>query len=675
MGVSAIKRRENCFFGIHSDFHARFEDNVIIGKTLKESDIRKICEILNPDFIQIDCKGHPGWASYPTKFDNAMPQYEEDILLLWRKITKEYSIDLYVHFSGVYDIKYCREHPEDAVLNVSGEYTSSVLPMSKYYDEFFIPQISEIVEKYNIDGVWIDGDCWSVKPDYRPETISGFEKTTGIDLNGNAPKSREDLYFYEYMEYTREQYRKTLRYYTDVLHAKYPKLQVCSNWAFSDHMPEKVSADVDFLSGDLNPVNCVNSARYAGRMLAQQNKAWDLMLWHFRFNVYKTPLIPPKHLTQLLQEAASIIALGGAFEDNISQFPDGTHNFAQLNSIIPLAKFLRERQPYCFKGKPVHQVAMLVSTYDRYREMKQPFSRDGMEKFIGLTALLCDCGHSLELVSEHTLKGRYSEYPVIIVPEIYHGLEKDTLNELKNYVSNGGNLLIVGSKTSCIFAENGFGFKSEYYDVLPETPNWANCDIGHNTEVYATKMPCYFSLCDNNHGVTQGACSITADSADRNVFGTLHNSLRGEGVPFAVEYEFGKGKIAVVGIDLGTQYNDGMQHLHRELVNNILFSLYTPLAKIESVCGTLEIVALEKENQLMLQLVNANGNHSSPNAITEDTIPPVLDAELSVKVDALPEKILFQPENQILDYEYKDGRVFFNIDRIDIHNIIEVSFQ
>ncbi len=494
-----IKRREDCFFGIHSDFHARPEENLIIGKTLKESDMRQMCETLKPDFIQIDCKGHPGWTSYPTKFDNAMPRYECDPVMLWRKVTRKYSIGLYMHFSGFYDIKYCLEHPEEAVVDANGEYTSSVLPHSKYFDEFFIPQISEIVEKYDIDGLWIDGDCWSVKLDYRPETILNFEKATGINLGGKAPKSPDDLYFAEYVEYTREQYRKTLRHYTDALHAKYPKLQICSNWAFSDHMPEGVCADVDFLSGDLNPSNSVNSARYAGRMLAQQNKPWDLMSWNFRFSVYNTVLIPPKHPVQLMQEAASIVALGGAFQDNISQFSDGTHNFAQIKNIIPLAKFLRERQPYCFKGKQVHQVAMLVSTYDRYREMTQPFSREGMEKFIGLTALLCDCGQSLELVCEHTLKGNYNKYPVIIVPELYCGLENETLNELKNYVSNGGSLLIVGAKTSNIFAQNGFGFKSEYYDEVPETPNWANCDIGHNVKAYASKMPCYFSSDSEGH--------------------------------------------------------------------------------------------------------------------------------------------------------------------------------
>jgi hypothetical protein len=31
-----------------------------------------------------------------------------------------------------------------------------------------IPQLKEAIEKYDIDGVWVDGDCWGAEPDYSP---------------------------------------------------------------------------------------------------------------------------------------------------------------------------------------------------------------------------------------------------------------------------------------------------------------------------------------------------------------------------------------------------------------------------------------------------------------------------------------------------------------------------
>ncbi|MBR2474209.1 MAG: alpha-L-fucosidase [Clostridia bacterium] len=669
MSNPTIKKRKDCFFGLHCDIHADPERVSIFAENVKESEIREICEKLKPDFVQVDSKGHPGWASFYTSMNNAMPKYAVDHLAIWRKVTKEYGIALYCHHSGVYDIKYCAEHPEDAVINANGEYEPSVLPMCKYYDELFIPQISELVEKYDIDGIWVDGDCWSVKPDYRPETLARFEEETGIALGGKAPKTSEDPYFKEYLEFTREGYRKTLCYYVDVLHEKYPNLQICSNWAFSDYMPEKVFANVDFLSGDVMPVdgiyNCVHSSRYAGRMLVQQNMPWDLMSWNTKLGVYGLNILVNKKPIQIMQEVSTVIALGGAYQDSVTLFLDGSPDYKAIMDYVSVGEFARERQPYCFRGKMIHQAVMLVSTYDRYSELKVPFERDGVKRFMGHVGALCDAGQSLELASEHALTGNYDKYPLVIVPEIYNTLKDDVIDELKEYVLNGGSLMLVGTKTSELFAEKGFGFKTEVYSEQPEYPTFRKIDPD-------PRVPAYFSLCGDEYGITYSARKIIADDKNAKVQGLLHTSPRHDGVPFAVSFGFGKGKISVIGIDMGTQYYDGAQCLHRQLIRNIADDMYTPLAKIESVCGLLEIVCLEKDGHLMLQLVNANGEHANARCVTEETIPPVLDIKLSIKVDCPPEKLLLQPGNKPIDYEYRDGRIYFDVDRVNLHSIVEV---
>ena len=203
------------------------------------------------------------------------------------------------------------------------------------------------------------------------------------------------------------------------------------------------------------------------------------------------------------------------------------------------------------------------------------------KKLMGLMALFCDAGQSLEAAYEHTLKGAYDKCPVIIVSELAYGLENSTLQELKNYVENGGNLVIIGSNTCKIFAENGFGFKSDYYTTPPELPGFANCDVGHDFSTLKTSMPSYFSLFDGKIGSATGASSVIPEGADSKVLGNLYNNVREEnGTPFAQIFNFKKGKIAAVGMDLGTHYNESMQYLHRELIKNIVNEMYTPIAKI-----------------------------------------------------------------------------------------------
>jgi hypothetical protein len=76
-----MKKRKDSFWGLHFDFHASCND-LEQGKTLCEEEIREICTLLKPDFIQIDCKGHPGWTSFPSKLGNAVPDFTKDTLAL-----------------------------------------------------------------------------------------------------------------------------------------------------------------------------------------------------------------------------------------------------------------------------------------------------------------------------------------------------------------------------------------------------------------------------------------------------------------------------------------------------------------------------------------------------------------------------------------------------------------
>ena len=670
------KRRGDCFWGMHSDFHTHPNYGVAIGATLKEEDIRRICESAKPEFIQIDCKGHPGYASYPTEMGNAMPEYACDTLEMWRRITKEYGVLLYMHISGVQDVKYCLEHPDEAALAADGKPTNAISLSGKwkYLDELFIPQICELSEKYQIDGVWIDGDCWSVRCDYRPESLKKFEAERGISLNGEVPQKKGDPYFEELLEYTREQYREYLNYYVNALHEKCPELEICANWSFSDHMPEPVCASVDFLSGDLDPFNCVYSSRYAGRMLAMQNMPWDLMSWGFRFNIYGAPLVPPKHPTQLMQEAAAVIALGGAYQNNLLQFADGSPDIERILRDIPLAEFMHARRPYCHGGKIVDQAVMLVPTEDRYKEMTNPFTREGRDKFMGLTALLCDSGESLSIVNENGLREKIGGYPLVILPELYQGLSCEVIEILREYVINGGSLLAVGSLTTKLLSENGFPYHTEAYNAYPYLPGWEFGSTGFmKHEFPEERHPAYLRVADGtDYGVTIGAQTVCADGAT--VYACLYSSLQDKmGAPTAIIVPYGKGKLGVIGTNLGTQYLEGVQYQHRDLIRNMTRDLYDPMARVESTEGIVEIVCLEVGGKLTVQLVNAGGSHRDMRLSTENYIPPLTNTVISLREDICVQNATLNPEGIPLESYRENGRTYIKIPKVEIHSVITLE--
>ncbi|MBE6930469.1 MAG: hypothetical protein E7463_09325 [Ruminococcaceae bacterium] len=668
-----MKKRKDSFFGLHFDFHATPADGTVIGATLKESEIREICTELCPDFIQIDCKGHPGWASYPTELGNAMPDFAGDPLEVWRRVTREEGVALYLHYSGIIDDRYLSEHPEEGIVNADGTVsTHSVRANGRYVDALLIPQLSELAEKYGVDGVWIDGDCWGYHADFHPDTIAAFERETGISLGGKLPGTPADPYFYEYRDFCRELYRRYVRHYVDTLHGMHPDFQVASNWAFTDHMPEPISADVDFISGDLTPWNSFNSARYAGRAIAQHHYTWDLMSWNFRSAFPGAPESKPvnvtKHPVQILQEAASVISLGGGFQNYIVQYKDGSPHMDQIRPMKALADFMRQREPYCFRGVQSHEAALLLSTYDRSFESQSLYTRNGNEKVVGMTALLCDAGQSLEIVFEKTLLDNLAGYKLIVIPELYHGLESATCKALIDYAKSGGSLLLIGQNTCRIFAEAGLPIKIGTTNARTGQITQV-ADNGAAMEAGKTGRQGYFT-CD---GETWGALlNPGAVSAEGETIAWCAETFIGEKTPLATIFSCGEGRIGAVAADLGTQYFESAQYQQRDLIKRLCAGLYTPKARVEASCGITELVCLEKNGRLMVQLVNAGGNHANPSVMTEDFIPAVTDLTVSIALEKAPAAIVLQPEGRKLDVDYRDGRAYVSVEKLCIHGILEV---
>lgn len=437
-------RRDQSFFGIHFDFHAGDDCNEI-GKNTTPGMVQTIIDLVKPDYIQTDCKGHAGYTSYPTKVGNRAPGFVGDPLRVWRDVTARNGVALYMHYSGVWDTRAIELHPEWAAIHADGtrdkERTSV---FGTYVDQLLIPQLKELAGDYGVDGVWVDGECWATIPDYGERSLRLFQESTGIN---DIPKSPSDPHWYEWMQFHREGFRKYLRHYIAAIRSEYPNFQICSNWAYTHHMPEPVSAAVDFLSGDYTANNSVNSARFAGRYLAFQGTPWDLMAWSFSYNPFPRE---QKTAIQLKREAAIVLALGGGFQAYFTQNRDGSVRLDEMQVMAEVAKFARERQPWCHHSVQIPQVALLLSTSDYHRNAQSLFPQY-KGKSQGVLQCLLESQYSVDLLSEDMLAPDMSRFPIIVIPE-WENISPVFCNDLVEYAKGGGNLLLIGRETSEKFA-------------------------------------------------------------------------------------------------------------------------------------------------------------------------------------------------------------------------------
>jgi hypothetical protein len=440
-------RRDQSFFGIHFDFHAHGNDKGI-GQNTTPGMVNAIIDKVRPDYIQIDCKGHPGYSSYPTKAGNPVPDITGDPLRIWRETTAKRGVALYMHYSGLWDMRAAELHPDWTVTSADDTQPkgaeSRMSVFGPYADQLLIPQLKELAGVYGVDGAWVDGECWGALPDYGELAVRLFREETGI---GNIPKSPADPNWYEWRQFHREGYRKYLRQYVAAVRSEYPAFQICSNWAFTHFMPEPVSVNLDFLSGDYTANNSVNSARYAARYLVHQGISWDLMAWSFCSEPFPKQQKPA---AQLKREAAIVLALGGGFQAYFTQNRDGSVRLPELNVMAEVAKFARQRQQWCHRSVQIPQIALLLSTSDFYHDAPMLFWEHKAHSQ-GVLQCLLECQYSVDMMSEEILTRDMSRFPLIVIPEWKH-LTQAFCNHLVDYVKGGGSLLVIGEATSAQIA-------------------------------------------------------------------------------------------------------------------------------------------------------------------------------------------------------------------------------
>ncbi len=638
-------KRADSFFGLHFDFHAG-KDCTQIGANTTRRMIENVIAQTRPDYIQIDCKGHPGLSSYPTKVGSPAPGFVGDPLRLWRAVTAEHGVALYMHYSGVWDSEAVRLHPDWAVVNADGSRNKRVTSFfGPYADKLLIPQLCELAGDYGVDGAWVDGECWASQPDYGEAALKAFRKETGITDVSKRPGGK---HWFEFLEFNREAFRNYLRYYIGKVKAKHPEMQLCSNWAFSDHMPEKVCAPVDWISGDYTPEDSVNSARLSARYLVHQGKPWDLMAWSFarRAQLNGTRQKP---VVQLQREAAVVLAQGGGFQFYCTQRRDGSVREEYLPVMAQVAEFCRERQEVCHHGVPVPQIALLYSTYSHYREINGLFNRD-LSRIQGTLQALLENQHVVDVVGEHALKDRMASYPLIIVSECDH-LEPAFKRAVVGYVKDGGRLLLIGPKAASLFAvELGALFgpaQTETRHVL------------HRGKWFPTRDRTQ-SVALSKGTEAVGSLHVRQDEASENQPAASIRHL-GKGMIAATYFSFSRGYLADRSPKAGAFLSDLVKRLFPD-----------PMVKVEG-SRNVDVSVNRLKKLLTVQLVNTSGAHWDRAHPLFDSIEPVGALKITIRSKKKPDRVTLEPGGHAVPFDWRDGRISLTVPEVRIHRVVVVE--
>lgn len=632
--------RAESFLGIHFDFHAG-PDCTEVGKNTTPEMVEQILQRVRPDYLQIDCKGHPGYCSYPTQVGKPVPGFVGDPLRVWRDVTARHGVGLFLHYSGVWDSQ-AALNPGWAAIDAQGKpSTQATSFFGPYAEKLLIPQLRELAGDYGIDGVWVDGECWASVPDYGPTAIEAFQKATGFQ---EVPRKPGEPHWFEFLQFHREAFRQYLRHYITEVKKTHPQFQMCSNWAYTDHMAEPVSAPVDFLSGDYSPEDSVNSARLSGRFLVRQGKPWDLMAWSFTTR----PGRGQKSAVQLQREAAVVVALGGGFQAYHKQKRDGSIFPEQMVTMGEVAKFCRDRQALCHHAMPVPQVAVLLSTAGHYRRIHGLFNRDLGSVHGALEALL-ESQYSVEVVAEHQIAGRLAEYPVLVIPE-WEYLEPAFGDDVVTYVRNGGSLVLIGPRSTALFQEAlGLSFQGSPRPATDLTVE----NNGTSARIKSAWQPA-------NLGPQATALGrMTASGTDPAT------------APAAAIMNLGKGRVAATFFNLGRAYKAAPTEDLRQFLNELVRRVFDqPMVQVEG-SRHVDVSVARKDGRLLVNLVNTSGPHRTEPIL--NAIDPVGPLQVGIRLAQAPSKVSLEPGGNTPKHEFRDGLLRVDVPKLEVHQAVVIT--
>lgn len=640
--------RRDCYFGLHFDLHPNAADKDL-GRDLTDAMVAHLLETVRPDFIQYDSKGHPGYLGFPSKTGMSAPGIVLDSLAVWRRVTAAHGVALYNHFSGVLDGLAVERHPDWARMGPDGKTDPQQTSLfGPYEEELMIPELTEAALNYDLDGSWVDGDCWAVKPEYREACRLEFKKKTGMDT---LPRRPEDPGWIEFLELQREAFRGYVARYVNALHRAKPGYQITSNWMYSTFAPERPTLPLDYLSGDIADKAALRQARIQARYLSRCGKPWDLMSWGFESDSHFERQ-SAKPVMELEQEAAVVLAQGGAYQIYFVPTRAGWIDDRVVNTAAELAHFCRQRQRWCHRSETLPEAGVLYSGRTLYRTAARPFGGwgDAEAPAAGAIDLLLSCGYSADLIPDWQAAESAHSYPLIVVPD-WRDIGGEIAGILAAYVADGGNLLLMGAENASLLAG---AFNLKLAGPVRQRTVWVADPDG-------------FAQIPGNW--------IELQAPQEQVLGHAWPSpdSRKDSMPVAVGLQHGKGTVVVCPGPFASTYGLDSSPILQSTFKRMVLPLPQPMVRVADSHPALELVLRSEDGNVLLHFINAAGAPDSSEFRHPGIVPHTGPIHFSVRLAAKPAAVTLEPEGSPLAGDYQNGYWHGILPDLHIHSMVRIA--
>jgi len=660
------------YFGLHYDLHASKHDTELGLRATPEELVPSLA-LAAPDFVQTDCKGHAGYTSWFSKTPEASvpPELKADALAGWREATRQMGLPLHCHYSGVWDRAAGANHPDWTQVDADGTYTGApfgatkgaatperMCPRSDYLDKLMIPQMLELIDRYEVDGFWIDGDLWASQPCYCERCRAAFAERTGIV---EPPTDPADPNWPAWITFALDSFYEYVNRYVDAVHNRKPGVLVCSNWLQTVRNPGPPVATTDWISGDNTWVWGLDASRCEARFISTRGKPWDIMLWSFYCSHGMGDPTSPwtfKPVQMLQQEAAVTLALGGNVQvyENPGPVRNGQLIPWRMQGIGEVAAFVKARRTLCQDTETIPQIAVLHSEAHvlQHRGANLMWGVD-TAAVQGATFCLLENAYNVDILDEWALLEQLDHFPVVVAPE-QDEMSDTMVAALRRYVERGGKLLLTGAGAVDRFGEAFLGVRAG--EVLDK--GTYHVPSGHGAApVYSARWQ-----------TVEPTTAVGVGHLGRS--GLLDERLLD--APAWTLHAVGEGAVALIPYEIFRHFDRNRYPLVRTFVGEVLARLVGPLPVRARVPVCVDVILRKRDEVTLVHLINrSSGLPNVPTSGAVDEIMPVGPITIAIDRATAPRDVRLAFEEAPLTWTFAGGTLTVALERVQIHAAIVVE--
>ncbi len=646
------------------------------GSGATRDNVLPVLRDLELGYICIYAKGHSGYTTWPSRLKTAHTMLAQDMPKLFRELTRETGTKLVLYYSGLLDGIAGLRNPDWRMRHLDGTeqryfddfqiFTSYAnCPHSGYFDEWVAVHLRELIEGYDPDGIWVDGD-WPA-PCHCDRCHARFREELGWTEPWSDVQQRANFS----AEYTTFWNRVTARWrerFNGLVKSLKPD---CAYSAGNVSPRREFLAPFDWRSGDFFSPGffCLHDIARMMRWYDTLGVPYDAYVCDTSFtHVRKGVRSRTKTLDRMLQEAATVAANGGAVGYWTYPTGDGALVPSRMEKARQVRQFLKAREHVFLYSRPVDWTAIVITD-----PATPAFGGGNVE---GAHKALAALHRSPELMDE---TGVTADMPhrLVVIPE-QAAMDDATARALVAWVELGGLLLTTGATINSPILRQALGVT----DVRAAAVSDGHVILRTHHEPTGIDAP--WDRLTGGHSLYPLYLSwdqLNPETRNLPNNWPMHGQLDEEhpepaGFPAAVTRQVGRGRIVHIATALFDRYrtlgDPQMLRWLREIVDTFdpqpLFRTDAP--------SWVDVSLRRKDGAWLLHFVNGNPGRDVAKLGTDDTwvdeIPVVGPYTAHLRLDQAPAAVTLEPDGIPADWQYAEGTLTVTLPQLHIHMCIKI---